>query len=68
MDREARRRTNDVMMAFRPCAAPIAPMTPILAMARAERRAMDVLAAYRDRLARRKAQERRAVGLGVGIV
>jgi L-rhamnose isomerase/sugar isomerase len=62
---------NDVMMAFQALRrAYRTDVTPILAMARAEAGgAIDVLGAYRDSDWRdRKAQERRAVGLGAGIV
>jgi L-rhamnose isomerase/sugar isomerase len=62
---------NDVMMAFQALRkAYRTDVTPILAMARAEAGgAIDVLAAYRDSGWReRKAQERKAVGLGAGIV
>jgi L-rhamnose isomerase/sugar isomerase len=63
--------TNDVMMAFQALRkAYRTDVTPILAMARLEAGgAVDVLAAYRDSGWRdRKAQERKAVGLGAGIV
>jgi L-rhamnose isomerase/sugar isomerase len=63
--------TNDVMMAFQALRkAYRTDVTPILAMARLEAGgAVDVLAAYRDSGWRdRKAQERKPVGLGAGIV
>jgi L-rhamnose isomerase/sugar isomerase len=63
--------SNDVMMAFQALRqAYRTDVTPILAMARAEAGgAIDVLAAYRDSDWReRKAQERKPVGLGAGIV
>ena len=63
--------SNDVMMAFQALRrAYRTDVAPILAMARAEAGgAIDVLAAYRDSDWRaRKAQERRPVGLGAGIV
>jgi len=62
---------DDVMMAFQALRlAYRTDVTPILAMARLEAGgALDVLAAYRASGWReRKAQERRAVGLGAGIV
>ncbi|HET9160995.1 MAG TPA: L-rhamnose catabolism isomerase [Caulobacteraceae bacterium] len=62
---------NDVMMAFQALRrAYRTDVTPILAMARADAGgAIDVLAAYRDSEWReRKAQERKPVGLGAGIV
>jgi L-rhamnose isomerase/sugar isomerase len=62
---------NDTMMAFQALRrAYRTDVSPILAMARAERGgAIDVLAAYRASGWRaRKAQERKAVGLGAGIV
>jgi L-rhamnose isomerase/sugar isomerase len=74
VDREAlhaAQESNDVMMAFQALrAAYRTDVTPILALARAEAGgAIDVLAAYRDSGWRdRKAQERKPVGLGAGIV
>jgi L-rhamnose isomerase/sugar isomerase len=74
VDREAlhaAQEANDVMMAFQALrAAYRTDVTPILALARAEAGgAIDVLAAYRDSGWRdRKAQERKPVGLGAGIV
>jgi L-rhamnose isomerase / sugar isomerase len=62
---------NDVMMAFQALRrAYNLDVAPILAMARVEAGgAIDVLAAYRESGYRaRKAQERRTVGLGAGIV
>jgi L-rhamnose isomerase / sugar isomerase len=62
---------NDTMMAFQALRrAYNVDVSPILAMARAEAGgAIDVLAAYRASGYRaRKAQERKAVGLGAGIV
>jgi L-rhamnose isomerase / sugar isomerase len=62
---------NDTMMAFQALRrAYNVDVAPILAMARAEAGgAIDVLAAYRESGYRaRKAQERKAVGLGAGIV
>ena len=62
---------NDVMMAFQALrAAYKTDVSPIVAMARSELGgAIDVLAAYRASEWRdRKAQERRPVGLGAGIV
>ncbi len=62
---------NDVMMAFQALRrAYNVDVAPILAMARMESGgAIDVLAAYRESGYRaRKAQERKAVGLGAGIV
>jgi L-rhamnose isomerase / sugar isomerase len=62
---------NDVMMAFQALRrAYNVDVAPILAMARMEAGgAIDVLAAYRESGYRaRKAQERKAVGLGAGIV
>ncbi len=62
---------NDTMMAFQaPRRAYNVDVAPILAMARMESGgAIDVLAAYRKSGYRaRKAQERKAVGLGAGIV
>jgi L-rhamnose isomerase / sugar isomerase len=62
---------NDTMMAFQALRrAYNVDVAPILAMARAEAGgAIDVLAAYRASGYRaRKAQERKAVGLGAGIV
>ncbi|WP_372783510.1 L-rhamnose catabolism isomerase [Phenylobacterium sp.] len=67
----AAQEANDVMMAFQALRkAYRTDVTPILAMARAEAGgAIDVLAAYRDSGWReRKAQERKPVGLGAGIV
>jgi L-rhamnose isomerase / sugar isomerase len=63
--------SNDVMMAFQALRqAYRTDVTPILAMARVESGgAIDVIAAYRDSDWReRKAQERKPVGLGAGIV
>ena len=63
--------SNDVMMAFQALRkAYRADVSPIVAMARAQAGgAIDVLAAYRDSGWRdRKAQERKPVGLGAGIV
>jgi L-rhamnose isomerase / sugar isomerase len=63
--------SNDTMMAFQALRrAYTIDVAPILAMARAEAGgAIDVLAAYRASGYRaRKAQERKAVGLGAGIV
>ena len=74
VDRSALRdaqQSNDVMMAFQALRqAYRTDVTPIIAMARAEAGgAIDVLAAYRDSDWReRKAQERKPVGLGAGIV
>jgi L-rhamnose isomerase/sugar isomerase len=74
VDREAlhaAQQGNDVMMAFQALRrAYNVDVAPILAMARLEAGgAVDVLAAYRDTGWReRKAQERRPVGLGAGIV
>ncbi len=62
---------NDTMMAFQALRrAYKTDVSPILAMARAEAGgAIDVLAAYRESGYRaRKAQQRKAVGLGAGIV
>lgn len=62
---------NDTMLAFRTLrAAYDMDVTPILAMARAEEGgAIDMIQVYRDSQYRaRKAQERRPVGLGAGIV
>jgi L-rhamnose isomerase / sugar isomerase len=62
---------NDTMMAFQALRrAYNVDVAPILAMARVEAGgAIDVLAAYRESGYRaRKAQERKAVGLGAGIV
>jgi L-rhamnose isomerase / sugar isomerase len=62
---------NDTMMAFQALRrAYNVDVAPILAMARAQAGgAIDVLAAYRESGYRaRKAQERKAVGLGAGIV
>lgn len=67
----AAQEANDVMMAFQALRrAYRTDVTPILAMARAEAGgAIDVLGAYRDTGWReRKAQERKPVGLGAGIV
>jgi L-rhamnose isomerase / sugar isomerase len=67
----AAQEANDVMMAFQALRhAYRTDVTPLLAMARYEAGgAIDVLAAYRASGYRpRKAQERRAVGLGAGIV
>jgi len=74
VDREAlhaAQEANDTMMAFQALRrAYNLDVAPILAMARVEAGgAVDVLAAYRDAGWReRKAQERRPVGLGAGIV
>jgi len=74
VDREAlhaAQDANDTMMAFQALRrAYNLDVAPILAMARVEAGgAVDVLAAYRDAGWReRKAQERRPVGLGAGIV
>jgi L-rhamnose isomerase/sugar isomerase len=74
VDREAlhaAQQANDVMMAFQALRrAYNVDVAPIVAMARVEAGgAIDVLNAYRDSGWRdRKAQERRAVGLGAGIV
>lgn len=74
VDREAlhdAQEKNDVMMAFQALrAAYKTDVSPILAMARYEAGgAIDVLEAYRSSEWRaRKAQERRLVGLGAGIV
>jgi L-rhamnose isomerase/sugar isomerase len=74
VDREALRAAqqgNDVMMAFQALRkAYRTDVSPIVALARAEAGgAIDVLAAYRNSDWReRKAQERRPVGLGAGIV
>jgi L-rhamnose isomerase/sugar isomerase len=62
---------NDVMLAFRTLrSAYETDVTPILALARDEQGgAIDWLAAYRrSKYRERKAQERKAVGLGAGIV
>ena len=62
---------NDTMMAFQALRRPYnTDVGPIVAMARVEAGgAVDVLAAYREsRWRTRKAQERKAVGLGAGIV
>ena len=62
---------NDTMMAFQALRRAYSiDVAPILAMARLEAGgAIDVLAAYRASEYRaRKAQERKAVGLGAGIV
>jgi L-rhamnose isomerase / sugar isomerase len=73
VDREAlhaAQNGNDAMMAFQALRrAYNVDVAPILAMARAEAGgAIDVLAAYRESGYRaRKAQERKAVGLGAGI-
>jgi L-rhamnose isomerase/sugar isomerase len=67
----AAQEANDVMMAFQALRhAYRTDVTPILAMARAEAGgAIDMLGAYRDAGWReRKAQERKPVGLGAGIV
>ena len=67
----AAQEADDVMMAFQALRRGYrTDVTPILAMARARAGgALDVLAAYRDSGWRaRKAQERRPVGLGAGIV
>jgi L-rhamnose isomerase/sugar isomerase len=74
VDREAlhaAQQANDVMMGFQALRrAYNTDVAPILAMARVEAGgAIDVLAAYRDSGWReRKAQERKPVGLGAGIV
>jgi L-rhamnose isomerase/sugar isomerase len=74
VDREAlhaAQQANDTMMGFQALRrAYNVDVGPILAMARVEAGgAVDVLAAYRDSDWReRKAQERKAVGLGAGIV
>lgn len=74
VDREAlhaAQQSNDTMMAFQALRrAYNVDVAPILAMARVEANgAIDVLAAYRASGYRaRKAQERKAVGLGAGIV
>lgn len=74
VDREAlhaAQEANDVMLAFRTLrSAYTTDVTPILAMARAELGgAIDWLNVYRASQYRdRKAQERKAVGLGAGIV
>lgn len=74
VDREALRQaqqTNDTMMAFQALRrAYTIDVAPILAKARAEAGgAIDVLATYRASQWRtRKAQERKVVGLGAGIV
>jgi L-rhamnose isomerase/sugar isomerase len=74
VDRDALRQAqddNDVMMAFQTLRrAYRVDVTPILAMARADRGgAVDPLAAYRTSGWReRKAQEREPAGLGAGIV
>jgi L-rhamnose isomerase/sugar isomerase len=74
VDREALRAAqqgNDVMMAFQALRkAYRTDVSPIVALARAEAGgAIDVLAAYRNSDWReRKAQERKPVGLGAGIV
>jgi L-rhamnose isomerase/sugar isomerase len=74
VDREvlhAAQEANDAMMAFQALrTAYRTDVTPILAMARAEAGgAVEALAAYRDSGWRdRKAQERKPVGLGAGIV
>ena len=74
VDREALHASqdgNDTMMAFQALRrAYNVDVAPILAMARMEAGgAIDVLAAYRESGYRaRKAQERKAVGLGAGIV
>jgi L-rhamnose isomerase/sugar isomerase len=67
----AAQEADDVMMAFQALRRGYrTDVTPILAMARVRAGgALDVLAAYRDSGWRaRKAQERRPVGLGAGIV
>jgi L-rhamnose isomerase/sugar isomerase len=67
----AAQEANDVMMAFQALRqAYRTDVSPIVAMARIEAGgAVDVLAAYRDSDWRhRKAQERKPVGLGAGIV
>jgi L-rhamnose isomerase/sugar isomerase len=74
VDREAlheAQQANDTMMAFQALRrAYTVDVSPILAMARREAGgAIDVLGAYRTSQWReRKAQERKAVGLGAGIV
>ena len=74
VDRDALRQaqdSNDAMMAFQALRqAYRTDVSPLVARARAEAGgAIDVLAAYRNSGWRdRKAQERRAVGLGAGIV
>ena len=74
VDREAlheAQERNDAMMAFQALrAAYKVDVSPILAMARVEKGgAIDVLGMYRQsRWRERKAQERKAVGLGAGIV
>ncbi len=74
VDREAlhvAQEANDTMMAFQALRrAYTIDVGPILARARAEAGgAIDVLATYREsRWRERKAQERKAVGLGAGIV
>jgi L-rhamnose isomerase / sugar isomerase len=74
VDREAlhaAQQSNDTMMAFQALRkAYTIDVAPILAKARAEAGgAIDVLAAYRaSQWRERKAQERKAVGLGAGIV
>ncbi len=74
VDREAlheAQASNDTMMAFQALRrAYTVDVAPILAKARVEAGgAIDVLAAYRESLWReRKAQQRRPVGLGAGIV
>jgi L-rhamnose isomerase/sugar isomerase len=74
VDREvlhAAQQANDVMMAFQALRqAYRTDVSPILAMARLEAGgAIDMLGAYRDAGWRdRKAQERKPVGLGAGIV
>ena len=74
VDREAlhaAQQANDTMMAFQALRRPYnVDVGPIVAMARHEAGgAIDVLGAYRTSLWReRKAQERKAVGLGAGIV
>ena len=67
----AAQEANDAMMAFQSLrAAYRIDVTPLLAMARYEQGgAIDVLALYRESGWRaRKAQERKPVGLGAGIV
>lgn len=74
VDREAlhaAQESNDTMMAFQVLRrAYNVDVTPILAKARLEAGgALDVLATYREsKWRKRKAQERKAVGLGAGIV
>mgnify|MGYP001951691278 CR=1 FL=1 len=74
VDREAlhgAQNDNDVMLAFRTLrTAYNEDVAPILAMARAELGgAIDWLGTYRaSQYRERKAQERKAVGLGAGIV